>query len=859
MKKIFYFFSVAALALGVAACQKIESEDTFSVEPVAPELYNHGDILLTTGTTDEEVVFAWSAYRNLPEGLNYDFYMERGETSVSLANTKDTYYKIEKDDFRTLLLGSFSDIPENDTFSISMYVRVAEGGEVYESNTITVNVYAYGDGVAPVVTLASESVKLDPAKPLDEVELITWEPARLVYGEEVTYNVYFTLAEAAAVPASVGRKAVDAGAHLLAEGLTETSYSITVDELNEAVISAGGAEAADVDVKFIVEAVCESLPGGVEASSANMTVTTYVATFPEVLYTPGSHQGWDPASSATLAQSSKIKGYYEGIIDLTTTDGNAAQFKFSPYPEWKDDFGGKVETSEKEGVYVHATGTVGVSDNIEVPSGVYVIKLNKKLNTIEMVSISSVGIIGSAVGGWDKEIPMEWNKETNVFTVTTDFVADEYKFRLNDDWDYSIDDSYGVNGGGSNFKAAAEGNYKVVLDMSKHPYSVKFINTSFPESVGVTGNHQGWNPATAPRLNGDGEGHYEGFMALDGDFKFTPNLDWSAEYAGSLDNLVTSGGGNLNAEKGYYKVTLDLTGMTASLKLINTVEICGSFTDWGVNEKYFMTYSAESDSWKIENVTIPTGGQWKIRMNDDSNWDVNLGYGTLDNLVQGGENITDTTPGVYTIELFLATTPYHMTLTKTGDLDGPAYSTKLVVAGDYSGHSWSGTDDPALLGTGDGKFQGPVTMYNATYGFKFVHSGSWIGGTANGDLAWTLGANDNLTIANGTYFWKVDLTANTATAIAITKVGLIGDFNGWGDDVVMTFDETKLTYSGSITTTAANQGFKIRFNGGWDYSLGGDINELTSLNGANITIAEAGTYTIVLDMASTTPKLTISK
>ena len=855
MKKIFYFFSVAALALGVAACQKIESEDTFTTEPVAPELYAHSDILLTTGTTGEEVVFSWSAYRNLPEGLSYDFYMERGGTSVSLANTKDTWYKTGKDAFRTLLLGSFSDIPENDTFSVNMYVRVADGGEVYESNTIAVNIYAYGDGVAPVVTLASEAVELDPSDPLGEIELITWEPARLVYGETVSYNVYLKVAEAAPALSAVGRKAVDAGAYLLAEGIAGTSYSTTVDALNEAVVAAGGEEAADVDVTFIVEAVCESLPGGVEAASAKMTVTTYLATFPEVLYTPGSHQGWDPASSATLAQSSSVKGYYEGIIDLTTEDGNDAEFKFSPYPEWKDDFGGKVEVGGKDGVYVSANGTIGVSDNIKVPSGVYVVMLNKKLNTIQMVSLSSVGIIGTAVGGWDAEIPMEWNKETNVFTVTTNFVADEYKFRLNDDWDYSIDDTYGVNGGGANLKASSEGNYKVTLDMSRHPYAVKFINTSYPESVGVTGNHQGWDPASAPRLNGDGEGHYEGFVAMDGEFKFTPNLDWSAEYAGSMDNLVSSGGGNLSLDKGYYKLTLDLSEMKAGATLITDVEVVGSFTDWGTSEDYLMSYDAGSDSWKLTGATIPAGGQWKFRMNRD--WEINVG-GAVDNLVQDGGNITDTEPGVYTIELFLATTPYHAVLTKTAELDGPAYSTKLVVAGNYYGHRWSATEDPALLGSGDGKFQGPLTMYGTGIEFKFVHNGSWIGNTSADGLNWTLGDGENLTLASaGTYFWKVDLVANTATAMEITKVGLIGDFNDWADDVEMSFDATTLTYSGKITTTAADQGFKVRFNGNWDYSMGGDINELTSLNGANISIAAAGEHTIVLDMASATPKLTI--
>ncbi len=851
MKKIYSFVAFAALCLGFAACQVVEPEDVFSTDPVAPELQAHNDILLTTGTTGEDVMFTWTAYRNLSAGLDYQFFMERGDKTVSLSNGKDLFYKSDKASFRQLVLSSFTDLPQNDTFPLSFFVRVAENGETYQSNTVTVNVYAYGDGVAAEITLAADAITLDPSDPTGSVELLSWTSARLVYGESVSYNVYMVVG--------------DGEPYKLAEGLAETSYATTVDALNEAVIAAGGAEDAEVPVRFIVEAVCESLPGGIEATSGTLKVKTYIATFPEVLYIPGSHQGWDPASAPTLTLSSTVKGYYEGIVNLTTADGSDVEFKFSPYPEWKDDFGGAVTVGGKDGVYVTANGTVGVADNIKVPSGKYVIMLNKKLNTIKMVSIKSVGIIGTAVGGWDAEIPMSWDEETNIFKTEVALAPGEYKFRLNNDWDYSIDDSYGVNGGGGNFSNNLEGNYRISLDMSKHPYAVRFTNLSFPESVGLTGSHQGWNPATAPRLAGNGEGYYEGFVNMvnaGGDnveFKFTPNLDWSAEYAGSLDNLVTSGGGNISLPNGYYKITLDLNEMKATATLIESVEICGTFTGWGVDPAYFLQYNAESDSWKIENLEIPAGAQWKFRMNDDANWAVNLGYGTLDNLVQGGDNIADTEPGIYTVELYLATTPYRAVLTKTGDSDTPKWGNRLVVAGDYSGHSWDGANDPKLRGDFSGKFQGPLTMYNMTYGFKFVHDGNWTGMALADGLKWTLavGAGDNLTLPNGTYWFNVDMEAATATAFAITKVGLIGSFNNWSDDVEMTFDEASLTYSGMISVNSAAE-FKIRFNGNWDYSLGDDPTDLNCIGAGNVKIEKAGTYKIVLDMAHNSPSLTIT-
>ena len=860
MKKIFHYIAITALSLGFAACQVVQPEDVFSTDPVAPELQAHNDILLTTGTTGEDVTFAWKAYRNLPAGLNYEFFMQYGETPVALSTGKDLYYQSSKAAFRELVLSSFTGLPQNDTFPLSFFVRVTSDGEVYPSNTVTVNVYAYGDAVGTEVALATESVELDPADPTGTVNLLSWTPARLVYGEEVTYNVYLQVGDGDPV--------------LLAEGLSETAYTGKTDPLNEAVIAAGGSQEADVPVRFIVEAVCPSLPGGIETTSEEMTIKTYVSTFPDVLYIPGNHQGWDPATAPTISQSSSVKGYYEGIVDLTTPDGGDAEFKFSPVPAWENDFGGVVTVGGKEGVYVSASGTVGAKDNIKVPSGKYVIKLNKKLNTIEMVSIKSVGVIGTAVGGWDSELTMDWNEETNVFKKEVTLVPGEYKFRLNDDWDWSVDDSYGVNGGGGNFSTSNEGEYRIELNMSKHPYTVRFVNLSFPEKVYLPGSHNSWGWTSI--LSGNGEGVYQGFLNVGGEwgFKVTPSGDWDHEQwglesvgetaaSGEVTYNIVNGGGNIREgiETTYARVTVDLANMTVKVCPINSVEICGSFTSWGVDPAYFLSYDAAIDSWKIENLEISAGSEWKFRMNDDGNWAVNLGYGTLDDLVQDGNNIKDTEAGIYTIELFLATTPYHAVLTKTGDSEKPKWGNRLVVAGDYSGHGWDGANDPKLRGDYTGKFHGPLTMYNMTYGFKFVHDGNWTGMNGGEALNWTLalGGGDNLTLPNGTYWFDVDMEAATATAFAITKVGLIGSFNGWSTDVEMSFDEATLTYSGTFTATEDAPEFKVRFNGSWDYSLGDDPTDLNCINAGNVYLNAPGTYNVVLDMAHNSPSLTVTK
>ena len=795
MKKIFFRLALlAALSAGAASCIMPVTEDAFSKDPVAPELYAHNDILMTSNTMDEDVNFSWSAYRNLPANLDYQLVATYNGTDAVLASTKDTYFTTSKTSFKSLIYSSFPSAPVNDTFPLTFRVLVASDGETYESPSMTINVYALGDAVAPVITLVQKELVLDPTTPTEEVALITWEPARLVYGEEISYNVSLSTV----TEKTTSTKAEGASDYLLAEGITGTSFAMTVDALNEAVIAAGGAEAAAVDVTFLVTAVCASMPEGITAASDPMSITTYVATFPEVLYTPGSHQGWDPATSATIKQSSTIKGYYEGILDLTTADGSDVQFKFSPNPEWKDDFGGAVTVGGKDGVYVYAEGTVGVPDNIQVPSGVYVVRLNKKLNTLNMVSIESLGVIGTAVGGWSDEIPMEWDKATNIFTVTADIVPGEYKFRLNNDWDFSIDDSNGVNGNGANYNTDMEGRYKISVDMSSHPYKVKFADTSFPEILYVPGSHNDWTHS-ATTLAGDGEGHYEGYVRVGGEwgFKFTPQADWDAgewgfdksttpttsEAGETTYALTRSDAGNIMeaSEVTYARVKVDLPNLEVKILPIKSVAICGSFTEWSVQDDFKMTYSADSDSWKIDRVTIQKGAQWKFRMNDDANWTANLG-GALDNLTQDGSNITDTAPGVYTIELFISKAPYHAKLTKTADADAPTLPETMYIIGDgVGGWDWEANGQDMIPVTDKAGMFWAIRYIEAGKGFKFCPVKAWNGdftGLGN-DSGYSVSGGNCYVDESGLYMIAIDY-AGEKVVVEPAKVYGIGDcFGAW--------------------------------------------------------------------------------
>lgn len=653
MKLFRNILASAVAVLAVASCE-IVGEDTFSTAPVAPVMSAHNDILITTATVEEDVTFAWEKARFIDvDKYAYDLFVTVGETKAQLANgITDTYYTLSKASFRDFMKSNFT-LEQNSTHSVSVYASITDAaGEVYAASPISLKVYVYDEAVASVVSAEAEAIVLDKDQPSVEVDLLSWTEPRLVYGEDVTYNVALKVGE--------GEESV------LASGIYDTTYSMTVDALNEAVVAAGGAEDAEVEVAFYVYACCPSIPEGILSNVVKVKVTTYVATFSDQYYMPGSYQGWDPATAAVLVHSKNTKGLYQGFVDLSTADGSDVEFKFSPVPRWEGDFGfSDVTVTTYAEKYAAATAKTTASDNIKVPSGFYYIKLNKKFNTLDMVQLDYLELIGGFSGdyaGWGKGLKMTWDAVAKTWTATEDIEVvngTEFKIRFNSDWTYSFG-----------------------TDMAD----------------------------------------------------------------------VEFGGGNMVFGKN------DAT--------------------------YRMILNASTSDFSINAV------------------DVNM----------------------------------------------PDY---LVVAGDYSGHGWSGTDDMrvSLYDSSKGLYRGYITMYDAPYGFKFVKNGSvWIGQTAVADNVYTLAENggDNCMIENGSYFWTVDMINMTATATPITKVGIIGDFNGWGSDAEMTFDPETLTYTIEQTFESAG-GWKFRFNGDWGYNLGGDLDALAH-DGSNISV-EAGTYVITLDMA----------
>lgn len=242
------------------------------------------------------------------------------------------------------------------------------------------------------------------------------------------------------------------------------------------------------------------------------------------------------------------------------------------------------------------------------------------------------------------------------------------------------------------------------------------------------------------------------------------------------------------------------------------------------------------------------GSKW----DESGNWDV-INKGVMGCEKDGCEDASGTI--YYTGDSW--GTPQNMVIAGAGtwivtlDMNNLSYSVGkpvLYMKGDANG--WDGYD--YLSGEDGVKFTG--FMYLNQNGFKFTTASDWSGTGygANFDTA-PDAANIVITEPAGYYQVDVDLSEKTYTLTPITSIGIIGSAspNGWDSDVDMTYvpynkDTKEVNGYWEVKNITLSAGeIKFRANDGWDISWGGELDNLTTKNGGNITV-EAGTYDIKL-------------
>jgi hypothetical protein len=195
------------------------------------------------------------------------------------------------------------------------------------------------------------------------------------------------------------------------------------------------------------------------------------------------------------------------------------------------------------------------------------------------------------------------------------------------------------------------------LTLTLTPYSVE---VTYPV-IYVPGSYQDWDPAGAPTLaSADFDDTYEGYVNFADagvNFKFTEGPNWDVNWGDTdADGTLDVGGDDIvAADAGYYKMIVDVSGLTYTITNTDW-GLIGSATPDGWDADQDMTYDEVTMVWTITIDLIL--GDVKFRANDD--WAINYGSDNADGfLEQDGADISVPEAGNYTITMDLSKAPMY--------------------------------------------------------------------------------------------------------------------------------------------------------------------------------------------------------
>ena len=399
----------------------------------------------------------------------------------------------------------------------------------------------------------------------------------------------------------------------------------------------------------------------------------------------------------------------------------------------------------------------------------------------------------------------------------------------------------------------------------------------------LTGTLNGWNNSdTTYKLTNDGSDPYENPVFTcripapeDGsnvEFKMTPESgiggDWSKCLAAGDEGKFkyNNDGGNLvvTAVEGakFYDLTFNMLDQTWSAKaLLFDIEqnwyFTGTLNGWNNSDTTYKMTNDGSDPYANPTFTmrLPApegGGNIEFKMTPESglggNWSKCLAAGST-----AGTFVYNNEGGNLVIEAVEGAKYYDVTFNMmelTWSYKAISFDPFVYFIGATDG--WAASDQ-RLAAVEDGIYTGFLYVAdpnNWGLEFKFqLEPGNWDKQLNSNNLVEISGdfekGSDNIkaSAGEGVYFVNLDLNTNVLKATKVTKMGIIGDFNGWGGDVDMTWNAAEYCYEATGAGVTAN-GWKFRVNADWAINLGSnDSTEpstvLTDLvaNGKNIGVA----------------------
>lgn len=187
------------------------------------------------------------------------------------------------------------------------------------------------------------------------------------------------------------------------------------------------------------------------------------------------------------------------------------------------------------------------------------------------------------------------------------------------------------------------------------------FTTALPK-IAVPGNHQGWDPPTAPLMaaSGFGETDFEGYIWLDGGYKFLAPDDTGGFFWGNTDwgddgtfsgKLAEQDETDCTADAGYYFVKADTDALTYAITAVSW-GVIGAATPTGWDSDTDLVYDPVTRTLSVD-IDL-TAGPFKFRGNNE--WgQFDLGTVDEDGHLQGGGDLTfDGPAGNYHVVLDLS-------------------------------------------------------------------------------------------------------------------------------------------------------------------------------------------------------------
>ena len=606
---------------------------------------------------------------------------------------------------------------------------------------------------------------------------------------------------------------------------TDNTITLTQADLN--VVALDFAEAgAEVDMYFAVVANLNTDKGAEVAGTqlkSNVVKATFKSYVADVLPTEkfekvwviGNYCGWSHDKTQFLFDYNSTGTTFAGVVDFAGADGvsmAADGFKLTGVAGWDDTCNWGLEdntTAEAEAASLQLITGGGSQDIKAYAKRFYGFEFDKTTMVLKKSwGADQIGIIGLN-GDWETDIVMEYNPKWTRFYADIEAPADtEMKFRADAAWDLN----WGVDcaQGGGNIPVAA-GNYRVYF-----------------------------NPATGL-------------------------IEFNASAYGKTED--TTQGGNTEPEPEGPVTEPDRWG------------VVGTFTEWGTQADLYMSEVAENLFVRM-GVTVTDADAFKVRFNND--WNINYGaagdvepfavtVGEELTLVSGGKNLS-APAGTY--DIFFNIVDFKIWVMPEGEAPGGVEVKDIKFYADVTATGWTNCN---IYGWGDlgeygGTWPGTALSTETIDGkeyYAYTFDASAIGKTIsvifnNGseqtvdikdivldkDYIFTLTEKD----ANGKWLAAINGEAPVEPEKpAVTTYGLLGDFNGWGDDVDLVARGDGWYVTEALSVTAGK--LLIRLNDAWDEKFGNDGSTLVigenalTYGGADMLI-EAGTYDFYFNPAT---------